>query len=214
MILLTGFEPFGGESVNPSWLAAKAAADILGAEGFDANAVELPCVFGESLAALDAALARHQPELVVCAGQAGGRASISVERVAINCDDARIPDNAGNRPVDRPVVAEGPAAYFSALPIKAALHALISVGIPAEISQTAGTYVCNHVFYGLMQRIAQADGAIRGGFVHVPFSTDQVAERPDQPSLPVHVMAQALAVVVRTGLARREDLPLAAGAIH
>src|SRR5690242_15956583 len=111
MILLTGFEPFGGENINPSWLAAEAAAGILRAEGLETAAVELPCVFGESLAALDAALSRQKPDLVICTGQAGGRASVSVERVAINCDDARIPDNAGNRPVDRPVAAEGPAAY-------------------------------------------------------------------------------------------------------
>ena len=161
MILLTGFEPFGGESTNPSWSAAREAAALLRAEGLDAQAVELPCVFGDAIRALEAALEQYRPELVVCAGQAGGRPRISLERIAINCDDARIPDNAGNSPVDRPVVDGGPAAYFSTLPVKAALAALTAAEIPAEVSQTAGTYVCNHVFYGLMhalRRLARNPG--------------------------------------------------------
>jgi len=118
MILLTGFEPFGGEATNPSWTAAEAASAILQAEGHAVTTVELPCVFGQSIAVLEDALQRHSPELVICVGQAGGRARISLERVAINCDDARIPDNAGNRPVDEEVIPGGPAAYFSTLPVK------------------------------------------------------------------------------------------------
>src|SRR5450830_208838 len=124
MILLTGFEPFGGEATNPSWTAVRGAADLLRAEGLEVAAVELPCVFGAALTALDEALAEHRPALVVCAAQAGGRPGISLERVAINCDDARIPDNAGNAPVDEPVLPEAPAAYFGTLPIKAALQEL------------------------------------------------------------------------------------------
>ena len=124
MILLTGFEPFGGDTANPSWAAARSAARLLQSEGLDVQAVELPCVFGESAKVLAEALERFTPELVLCAGQAGGRARISLERVAINCDDARIPDNAGNQPVDEPVVPGGPAAYFTSLPVKAALAAL------------------------------------------------------------------------------------------
>ena len=130
MILLTGFEPFGGESANPSWSAAREAAVRLRAEGLDVQAVELPCVFGDAIRGLEAALERYRPELVVCAGQAGGRPRISLERIAINCDDARIPDNAGNSPVDLPVVDGGPAAYFSTLPVKAALAALLAAGDP------------------------------------------------------------------------------------
>ena len=224
MILLTGFEPFGGEAINPSWIAAEAASRILQAEGHAVAAVELPCVFGQSIAVLEDALQHHSPELVICVGQAGGRPRISLERVAINCDDARIPDNAGNRPVDREVVPGGPAAYFSSLPVKAALEALRSAGIPAEVSQSAGTYVCNHVFYALMHALdsGTADGVspsngspiTRGGFIHVPYEAQQVPRGSGTPSLPAAVMAEALAVVVRTALVTTGDLKLAAGTLH
>lgn len=234
MILLTGFEPFGGETINPSWMAAEEASSILRTEGHAVAAVELPCVFGASITALEAALQRHRPELVVCVGQAGGRARISLERVAINCDDARIPDNAGNRPVDEDVIPGGPAAYFSSLPVKAALEALRAAGIPAEVSQSAGTYVCNHIFYALMHALSNgrvnsstantgsligeslrgASPATRGGFVHVPYETRQVPRGSGTPSLPAAVMAEALAVVVRTTLTTTADIKLAAGSVH
>lgn len=213
MILLTGFEPFGGETVNPSWAAARSAARLLQSEGLDVQALELPCVFGDSATLLEEALERYRPELVVCAGQAGGRPRISLERVAINCDDARIPDNAGNRPVDEPVVRDGPAAYFTSLPVKAALAALTARNIPAEVSQTAGTYVCNHVFYALMHALRLRPGT-RGGFVHVPYEDSQVSAGSGTPSLPAQQMAAALAVVVRTALTTTADLRLAAGATH
>ncbi len=213
MILLTGFEPFGGEAANPSWAAARSAAVLLQSEGLDVRAVELPCVFGESVTVLEDAMERFRPELVLCAGQAGGRARISLERVAINCDDARIPDNAGNRPVDEPVVRGGPAAYFTSLPVKAALAALTAEQIPAEVSQSAGTYVCNHVFYALMHALRLRPGT-RGGFVHVPYEDAQLPAGSSTPSLPAQQMAAALAVVVRTALATTADLKLAAGTTH
>jgi len=151
-ILVTGFAPFGGEAVNPSWLVAQALhrRQIAGCR---VQAVELPCEFGTALDALDDALARWQPMLVLALGQAGGRAELSIERVAINVDDARIADNAGRQPVDVPVVARGPAAYFSTLPIKAMVAGVRQAGIAAVVSQTAGTFVCNHVFYGLQHRL-------------------------------------------------------------
>jgi pyroglutamyl-peptidase len=213
MILLTGFEPFGGETTNPSWTAVRSAARRLRADGLDVQAVELPCVFGASAKVLEEALERFRPELVLCAGQAGGRERISLERVAINCDDARIPDNAGNRPVDEPVVLDGPAAYFTSLPVKAALAALTAEQIPAEVSQSAGTYVCNHTFYALMHALRLRPGT-RGGFVHVPYEDAQVPAGSSAPSLPVEQMAAALAVVVRTALATTADLKIAAGATH
>jgi pyroglutamyl-peptidase len=212
MILLTGFEPFGGESTNPSWLAAEHAADLLRGQGMDAVAVEVPCVFGQSIDALDAALERFQPEIVLCVGQAGGRGSVSVERVAINVDDARIPDNAGRQPIDEPVVPAGPAAYFSSLPIKACREAVAALGIPVEVSQTAGTYVCNHLFYGLMHLLARRDGT-RGGFVHVPFSTDQ-GEAHGQPGLAIERMATALAAIAATTADTRADVRITAGTEH
>lgn len=213
MILLTGFEPFGGESTNPSWSAARAAAGLLRAEGLDVEAVELPCVFGDALGVLEAALERYHPGVVVCVGQAGGRPRISLERIAINCDDARIPDNAGNAPVDRPVVDGGPAAYFSTLPVKAALADLLAAEIPAEVSQTAGTYVCNHVFYGLMHALRLQPGT-RGGFVHVPYEPNQLPPGSTHPSLPLEQLTDALAVVVRSTLATTVDLLIPAGATH
>ena len=150
---------------------------------------------------------------MVCAGQAGGRSRVSLERIAINCDDARIPDNAGNAPVDQPVVTGGPAAYFSTLPVKAALAALLAAGIPAEVSQTAGTYVCNHVFYGLMHALRLRPGT-RGGFVHVPYEPAQLPPGSTDPALPLEQLAEALAVVVRSTLATTVDLRIAAGATH
>jgi pyroglutamyl-peptidase len=213
MILLTGFEPFGGDDTNPSWTAAVGARSILEAEGHTVTAVELPCVFGESISVLEAALERHRPELVVCVGLAGGRARVSLERVAINCVDARIPDNAGKRPVDEEVIPGAPAAYFTTLPVKAALEALRTAGIPAEVSQSAGTYVCNHVFYALMHSLGSAP-ANRGGFVHVPYETQQVPRGNGTPSMPAATMVEALAVVVRTALATTTDIKLSAGTVH
>jgi pyroglutamyl-peptidase len=216
MILLSGFEPFGGDSVNPSWNAVRAARDILWAEGLDAQAVELPCVFGESVRVLRREIDRLQPQLVVCAGLAGGRSRLSLERVAINCDDARIPDNAGNRPVDEEVVPGGPAAYFSTLPVKASLRALQIAGIRAELSQTAGTYVCNHIFYSLMHYLATERPETRGGFIHVPYEVEPgtAAGGVVQSAMSLADMAEGIAVVVRTALATRQDLKVSAGALH
>ncbi|UXM93251.1 pyroglutamyl-peptidase I [Paenarthrobacter sp. JL.01a] len=213
MILLTGFEPFGRETVNPSWLAVQRARQMLLAEGLAVEALELPCVFGESVSVLDDALSRFNPDVVVSVGLAGGRDRISLERVAINCDDARIPDNKGQRPIDEEVIPGGPAAYFSSLPIKAALRNLQIAGIRGEISQTAGTYVCNHLFYGLMHSLANRSG-VRGGFIHVPYAPEQVPPGGSAPSMPLDVTAQGIAVVVRTSLNTQVDSKLGAGAIH
>ena len=213
MILLTGFEPFGQDDVNPSWHAVRRAQEILRAEGIEVEARELPCIFGESATALSEALATIKPDLVLCVGLAGGRARISLERVAINCDDARIPDNKGQKPVDEEVVPGGPAAYFSTLPIKAALRDLQIAGIKGEVSQSAGTYVCNHVFYALMHLLASTPD-VRGGFVHIPYLPDQVSPESGTPSMPLEAAAEGLAVVVRTALGTKVDAPLSAGSIH
>jgi pyroglutamyl-peptidase len=213
MILLTGFEPFGEDTVNPSWLAARQAGDLLAAEGIAVNALELQCVFGESASALTDAIDRLNPDIVVCVGLAGGRGRISIERVAINCDDARIPDNKGQRPIDEEVIPGGPAAYFSSLPIKAALRDLQIAGIRGEVSQSAGTYVCNHLFYALMHSLASKPG-IRGGFVHVPYLPEQLSEGSTTPSMPLDTMAEGIAVIVRTALNTQADVKFSAGAIR
>lgn len=211
-VLLTGFQPFGGEQVNSSWQAVSALHGTRIA-GHRVVARELPVAFGASLKALRAALRDMRPALVICVGQAGGRAQLSLERVAINIDDARIPDNTGQQPVDVPVVAEGPAAYFSTLPVKAMRHALNAAGFPAEVSQTAGTYVCNHVFYGLMHALRR-QRIVRAGFIHIPYSPAQASMHPGTPSVAVEMVTEALRLAVKVALNTRMDARLAAGAEH
>jgi pyroglutamyl-peptidase len=211
-VLLTGFDPFGGETINPSWEAVR----LLDGEDIDGRtirAVQLPTVFGRSLTVLRAAVKRWKPELVICVGQAGGRAQLSLERVAINVDDARIPDNAGKQPIDRAIVRGGPTAYFSTLPIKAIRAVLADAALPAEISQTAGTFVCNHVFYGLMHALASTPD-VRGGFVHIPFLPVQAARHAGAPSLAQNEVVRALRLIVATTLAARADRRVVGGATH
>lgn len=212
IVLLTGFEPFGGETGNPSWDAVHALEGARIAAHRVATRC-LPVEFGASLEALRQAIREFEPALVLCVGQAGGRAQLSLERIAINVDDARIADNAGARPIDTPVAADGPAAYFSDLPIKAMLAAMRDAGIPAEVSQTAGTYVCNHVFYGLMHALRDAPG-VRGGFIHIPYSPAQAASHPGAPSLPVATVSEGLRVALRVALTTSEDRRIGAGAEH
>ncbi|WP_437611443.1 pyroglutamyl-peptidase I [Erwinia sp. V71] len=212
-VLITAFEPFGGEAINPSWEAVR-QLDELRLDGARIVARQLPCVFGESLNTLYAALDQLQPDLVIAVGQAGGRTDISVERVAINVDDARISDNQGNQPVDQPIVAEGPAAWLSTLPIKAMVAALRDAGIPASVSQTAGTYVCNHVMYGLLHRLAQQGGQVRGGFIHIPYLPQQAANLPGMASMAADTVVQALKIAITTALHTQQDLRLVGGATH
>jgi pyroglutamyl-peptidase len=211
-VLLTGFDPFGDEAINPAWEAVRA---LHGARigGHRVEARCLPVVFGEAIRQLKKAIGETKPALVVCVGQAGGRTQLSLERVAINVDDARRPDNAGQSPIDAPIVADGPAAYFTSLPIKRLRQALQRAGIPAEISQTAGTYVCNHVFYGLMHALRRRRG-VRGGFVHIPYSPEQAARHPGAASLPTSTVVEALRVIVRMALKHADDLPIPVDATH
>lgn len=189
-ILVTGFEPFGEERTNPSMAIAE-ALDGRELAGHRVVGVVLPVVFGASRRQLDAWLRKLQPTLVVCLGVAGNRRAITPERVAINLDDARVPDNAGGQPLDKPVVRGGPAAYWSTLPVKTMATAMEAAGVPVKLSETAGTYVCNHVFYGLMHRLRQHPG-VRGGFVHVPRV---------RRGLSVPRMTQALAAAIEAALA-------------
>ena len=209
-VLVTGFDAFGGDALNPSWLAAQALHGRRIA-GHKVVAAQLPTVFGDSLAVLRGLLRTHRPALVLCLGLAGGRAALSLERVAINLNDARIADNTQAQPVDTSVVAGGPAAYFTQLPVKAMLRALQRAGIAAEVSQTAGTFVCNHVFYGLMHELATRRGfrAVRGGFVHVPWLPDQGA-----PAMALDDMVRGVAVALRCALTTQHDIAQGAGALH
>jgi pyroglutamyl-peptidase len=208
-VLLTGFDPFGGESLNPSWQAVRSLHHKRIA-GHKVVAAQLPTLFDTSLTELARLLREHRPALVICVGQAGGRAAISLERIAINVNDARIPDNNAAQPVDTPVVAGGPAAYFTRLPIKAMLQALQREGLAAEVSQTAGTFVCNHVFYGLMHLLATRRGfsRTRGGFVHVPWLPGQ-----GRPNMATDELVRGLRVAVAAALATTTDIAQGAGAV-
>ncbi len=211
LILLTGFEPFGGDALNPSGLVCRALHGQRVAHA-TVHAVELPCVFGRALQALDEALAATSPVLVLALGLAAGRGEISVERVAINVDDARIPDNAGAQPVDAPVVEGGPAAWFSTLPVKAIVAALRHAGLPAAVSQTAGTFVCNHVFYGLQHRLAGS--GVRSGFVHVPLLDVQAHDHPGLPTLALQEIVRGVRIALEVGLTHAgADVALAAGSV-
>lgn len=206
-VLVTGFEPFANQRVNPSELAVRALAGKTIA-GRKVEIAILPVVFGDATAALRRALRRTKPELVICVGEAGGRAAITIERIAINVDDARIADNAGAQPIDRAIARRGPAAYWSTLPIKAIAGALAKRKIPAAVSQTAGTFVCNHVFYGLMRTLARRPG-VRGGFIHVPFVKGQ-----GKPSLPLATIVDGIELAIATALRVRRDVRAGGGAEH
>jgi pyroglutamyl-peptidase len=198
-ILVSGFEPFGGQSLNPSWEVARALHGLT-LEGAQVTAVQLPCEFAQALPVLQQALATHSPDIVLALGQAEGRCDFSVERVAINVMDARIADNAGAQPIDVPVIAGGPAAYFSTLPIKLLVAGLKAAGFPASVSQTAGTFVCNQVFYALQHTLAGL--GVHSGFVHLPLLPEQAAQwkGPSLPSWPASLQIaaaqQALALLV------------------
>ena len=204
-ILVTGFEPFGGDSVNPSAEVARAlhgralcGAPVIG--------IVLPCAFGASIDVLRAALDQHRPQLVLALGLAAGREGFTPERVAINRDDARIADNAGAQPIDRPVVSSGPAAYFSTLPIKAMVAALRDADHPAAVSNSAGTYVCNHIFYGLMHAIRRRAG-VRGGFMHLCALPGQAG-----PSLSLAALTEGVATALVAAMCHRDaDLDLGDG---
>ncbi|MCX8957155.1 pyroglutamyl-peptidase I [Erwinia psidii] len=211
-VLITAFEPFEGQQINPSWESVRQLHERPVC-GVKVIAKQLPCVFGDSLEVLYAAIDEVRPEMVIAVGQAGGCTGITVERVAINVDDARIPDNAGNQPIDKPIVAGGPAAYFATLPIKAIVEGIREAGIPAAVSQTAGTYVCNHVMYGLLHYLQKHKG-IRAGFIHIPYLPEQVVRQVDVASMSLQTVVLALEVALSIALSVQQDIRLEGGATH
>lgn len=207
-LLLTGFEPFGGNSINPSWLVAQALHGSH-VDGVQIQSQCLPCVFGDAIGVLQAAVRQHRPVAVLALGLAASRPVLSIERVAINVDDARIADNAGASPIDTPVVPGGPAAYFSTLPIKAMHARLQAEGVPAEISQTAGTFVCNHVFYALMHTLRRRP-AVRAGFMHVPLLPENATAGA---GMPLQQQIEGVQLALQTVLQVQVDSRLSAGAV-
>ncbi|HQT68268.1 MAG: pyroglutamyl-peptidase I [Rhodospirillales bacterium 20-60-12] len=210
-VLITGFEPFGGESVNPSAMLMPALANLTIA-GLSISTLALPVSFDEIPVLLERTISRVKPQVVLGFGLAGGRPAISIERVAINVIDARIPDNAGSRPVDKPVVPHGPAAYFSTVPIKAMLIGLREIGIPVTVSQSAGTFVCNAHFYLIRHLASTRFPGIRCGFIHVPYLPEMAAGHAGAPSMSLTVMQRAAVTLLETIRDVRQDIDLTAGA--
>lgn len=194
--LVTGFEPFGGESVNPTAATLDLLPERVG--GLRIARRILPVSFERASAALAAAIEDSAPDVVLATGEAGGRAALSLERVAINLADARIPDNDGDQPIDCPVVPDGPAAYFATIPLRPALAALVAAGLPAALSDSAGTFVCNHLFYRLMHLAAARRPLLRAGFLHVPYLPEQAARHPGAASMAAQDIARGIAILLRS----------------
>ena len=208
-IIVTGFDPFGGETINPSIECVKALPEI---EGVELIRLELPTVFKESAKRLNDVIKDVKPDAVLSVGQAGGRAGITMERIAINVDDARIPDNISQQPIDEAIQLDGEAAYFSTLPIKRIVKAIREAGIPAEVSNSAGTFVCNHIMYQALFAATKADKPFKAGFMHIPFIPEQTT---DKPSLPLEESTKALQIAIETirDYINDEDIKVQEGAI-
>lgn len=211
-ILITGFDPFGGENINPSYEAIKKIS--MNNPSIEIIKKELPTVFKRSIAVLDETIESVQPDVVVCTGQAGGRFDISMERVGINIIDAKIPDNDGDQPVDEKIFNDGGDAYFSTIPIKASVKALREKGIPASVSNTAGTFVCNCILYGALYLIEKKYPKVKAGFVHVPFLPEQVTEKANMPSMSLENITRALEVIIETIATTDQDIKAVGGTIQ
>ena len=194
-ILITAFEPFQQETINATMEALSLLPDSVC--GHTLIKRTIPVVFGKAVEAVTALVDDLRPEAVICLGQASGRAEVTPERVAINVMDARIPDNAGKQPADAPIREDGPAAYFSTLPVKAMVQAMKEAGVPASLSNTAGTFVCNDLMYGLLDHLARTGRNIPAGFIHIPATPAQAVERPT-PSLAPETVAKGLAAAIGT----------------
>ncbi len=214
-ILVTGFDPFGGEKINPALETIKRLPDaVLGARIIK---LEIPTVVGKSLAKIQEAVEKENPDVVLSIGQAGGRSEITVERVGINIDDCRIPDNEGNQPIDEPIVAGGPSAYFVTVPIKAIVEKIKTNKIPASISNTAGTFICNHVCYGVAHLAAARTAAgkpMKSGFIHIPFLPEQVIGKPAlTPSMSLGTIVSGITHALEAIVEHDSDIKVSGGKI-
>ena len=212
-ILVTGFDPFGGEKVNPALEVVKSLPSVI--HGAEIRWVEIPTVFYKSAEVLETAIVRYQPDAVLCIGQAGGRTSLTPERVAINQDDARIPDNQGNQPIDTPIRLDGQAAYFSTLPIKAMVQAIKEEGLPATVSNTAGTFVCNHLVYQALYLADKKFPHMRAGFMHIPYMTEQVINKPNTASMNLTEIVRGIEAAIGAIVDYKDkDIKLVGGTTH
>ena len=211
-LLLTAFDPFGGEQINPALEAVKLVANKIG--NVEVVKQEVPTVFGKSIKTVQDAIERERPDAVLCVGQAGGRFDITVEKVAINYDDARIKDNEGNQPLDHCIFEDGDTAYFATLPIKAMVAEIRKVGVPASISYSAGTFVCNHLMYGTLYTLTKKYHGVIGGFMHVPYTTEQVLDKRNMPSLTIEQIVKAIEAAIKVIGENVVDLNSVEGAIY
>ena len=207
-LLLTAFTPFDGERINPALEAVKLVKDKIG--NLLIVKLEVPTVFGKSIDTVREAIEREKPDFVLSIGQAGGRAEITPERVAINLDDARIPDNEGNQPIDEPVFPDGENAYFSTLPVKAMVEAIRKEGLPSSLSNSAGTYVCNHLMYGILYYLDKRPG-MKAGFIHVPYIPEQTKNKKEMPALELSEIVRGLEAAITAIAINGTDKKLAYG---
>ena len=236
-LLLTAFTPFDGERINPALEAVKLVKDKIG--NLEIVKLEVPTVFGKSIETVREAIEREKPDFVLSIGQAGGRAEITPERVAINLDDARIPDNEGNQPIDEPISPDGENAYFSTLPVKAMVEAIRKEGLPSSLSNSAGTYVCNHLMYGVLYFVhneycshsvqylsdnnvqhksssllfseEERSSVVKAGFIHVPYIPEQVKDKKEMPALPLSDIVRGLEAAILAVEENELDLKKAFG---
>lgn len=212
-VLITGFDPFGGAEINPAYEAVKQLPETI--KNAKIIKIEIPTVFEKEGKVLEEAITHHNPDIVICVGQAGGRASVTVEKVAINLMEARIPDNDGKKPVDKVIYEDGENAFFSNIPVKAMVRNINLHGIPAKVSYTAGTFVCNDVMYRLLYMIDRKFPEIRGGFIHVPYLPEQVVDMPDgTPSMSAQIIADGLRYAIEAAVENEVDIAVGMGETH
>lgn len=210
-VLITGFDPFGNENINPALEAVKKLPDTI--ESAEIIKLEIPTVFRKSLEKIEENIIKHKPDIVISIGQAGGRFGITPERTAINIDDARIPDNENKQPIDTAIFEDGENAYFSTLPIKAMVEEMKKGNIPCSISNTAGTFVCNHVMYGILYMAAKKYPNIKGGFIHVPYIPSQVLDKPNMPSMSIGNITKGLELCIKAAINNNSDVKTVGGSI-
>ncbi len=209
-ILVTGFDPFGGEAVNPAYEAVKLLPKSI--KGAEIITIEIPTVFSRGAERVEKAIVEHKPNAVVCIGQAGGRSCISIERIGVNLKEASIPDNDGNQPADEKIKEDGENAYFATIPVKAMVNNVRKNGIPSHLSYTAGTYVCNDVMYSLLYMLDKKYKDIKGGFIHVPYATEQVVNKANNiASMPVETIAKGLEYAIEAIIDNESDIADAMG---
>lgn len=204
-VLVTGFEPFGGEPINPAFEAVKLLPDEVA--GAKIIKLEIPTAFSKSGQAVEEGIRKYDPDVVINVGQAGGRSCVTIEQVAINLAEASIPDNDGEQPSDMPLKGEGEPAYYATIPVKAIVKNIRAHKIPCHISYTAGTYVCNSVMYHVLHMASTQYPHIRAGFIHVPYAAEQAVKKPNgTPFMSLEMIAECLEYAIEATVKNEENI--------